>query len=145
MSAEEGEKVEHRIQNRMNPGDPAADRRGQGQPPVVDFPVGEQFPNALERYATNIRIARVVVDEVISEDPSAGFYQRPHPIGQFLLKAVIKDRSKYSGLINNIKRAFAKIDLRRIPYQNFYALRQPSSGHCGQVLQKLVTDQVFRN
>ena len=82
---------------------------------MVDLPVRKQFPYSLEGHAADIGVAGVVVDKVIPEDPAPGLHQRPHPFGQFLLEAVVKNRSKYSELINNIKRSFVKIDLSRIP------------------------------
>ena len=77
--------------------------------------------------------AGVVINKVMPEDPSAGFGQRSHPVGQLLLEAVIQDRGKDGGLINDVERPLAQTDLGRIPHQDFYGRRQPLSGHCGPV------------
>ena len=45
----------------------------------------------MEGDAADVGVAGVVVNEVIPEDPSAGFGQRPHLVGQLLLETVVKD------------------------------------------------------
>jgi len=55
------------IQGRMEAGDPAADGRGQGQPPVVDLPFREECTDALKRHATNIWVVGVIVNKVIPD------------------------------------------------------------------------------
>jgi len=68
----------------------------------------------------------VVMDKIFSEDPAAGFGQRPHPVGQSPLEAVIQDGSKDDRLINDIERASRQIDLGRIPHQDFCGRRHRS-------------------
>ena len=61
---------------------------------MVDFSFREECPDTVEGDAADVGVAGVVVDEVIPEDPAAGFGQGPHAVGQFLLKTVVQDRGK---------------------------------------------------
>ena len=90
MGFEEWEKVKDGIERRVEAGDPAAEGRGQGDFPGVDLPVGEECPDALEGDAADVGVAGVDKNKIIPEDPASGFSQRPHPVAQFLLKAVIR-------------------------------------------------------
>ena len=90
MGSEEWKKVKDGIEGWMEAGDAAADGRGQGDFPGVDLPVGEECPDAVEGDAADVEIAGVVVNKVIPEDPAAGFGQRPHAVGQFLLEAIVR-------------------------------------------------------
>jgi hypothetical protein len=56
MSPEKIKRIKYMIERRMEAGDPAADRRGQGYPPAINFSPREQFPKALEGHAPNIRV-----------------------------------------------------------------------------------------
>jgi hypothetical protein len=80
----------------------------------------------------------VVINKVMPEDPSAGFGQRPHPVGQLLLEAVIQNGGKDGGLVNDIKRPLGRIDLGRISHQDFYGRRQALPDLGGPILQKLI-------
>ena len=74
----------------MEAGDAAAEGWGQGEFPGVDLPEGEEFTDAVEGDAADVGVAGVIVNEVIPEDPAAGFGQGPYPVGQFLLKAIVR-------------------------------------------------------
>ena len=90
VGSEKRKKVKDGIERRVEAGDAAADGGGQGDFPGVDLPVGEECPDAVEGDAADVGVAGVVVDEIIPEDAAAGFGQRPHPVGQCLLEAIVR-------------------------------------------------------
>ena len=70
--------------------DRASNRRRQRQPTHVHSARGEELAYARNRNAAHIRVARIVLREVVPEHAAARTHPSPHPIGEPLLKRIIE-------------------------------------------------------
>ena len=95
MRAQQRNAVQHRVQRRTHAAGDTAERRGQGHALHGHLGVGKQGAQLLHGHAAHVRVARVVVDEIVPQHRAARLHPAPHLLRQLLLHGGRQNRREH--------------------------------------------------
>ena len=148
MCAQPDTGVEQRIQGAVDSADGPGERRCQSDPVNSQRPFREQLADPRNGHAAYVRVARIVDSKVVPQYSAPRAHPTPHRARQPILKPVVEQRGKHSGLIHNVlarRRKDRCCDDTGVALQYPCGTRQDEPGPLYAFRQQLDAVQVLRS
>ena len=127
----------------MNPRHRPGDGRREGDSTHPGCTLRKQVVDFRTRDSPNISVAWIVEHEIIPQDSSAGFDERPHLLGQTPLKSRIENRGENRRLEDYIEGFIRQLKADRVPTVQGDCCWQPLSCYLDSLVEQLIPNEIL--